>query len=404
MTYIFSDKIATLKPSAIREMFKSLSEPGMISFAAGNPAVESFPVNALAALSSDIFAKTPAAALQYSITEGYAPLRGTVSKRLLERFSIGASRGTGAMFDDETVIVSGGQQGIELACKVLCNEGDTVICENPTFIGGLNAFRSLGAKTVGVPLLGDGIDTDALELTIKNNPRAKMLYIIPTFQNPTGITTSNEKRIKVYEIAKKYGIIIFEDNPYGELRFAGDEIPSIKSMDTEGLVIYCSSFSKILSAGMRVGYVTAPAEIVQKMVVAKQSEDVHTNIFFQMLCHRFMTEYDFDAHIEKIRAIYRRKCSLMLSSLKTHLPGDITFTKPEGGLFVWCTLPDGSDMTEFVRRALKKKVAVVPGTTFNCDTSAPSRSFRLNFSTPTDDEIIEGCRRLGESAREFFAR
>lgn len=404
MTYIFSDKIATLKPSAIREMFKSLSEPGMISFAAGNPAVESFPVDALAALSSDIFAKTPAAALQYSITEGYAPLRGTVSKRLLERFSIGASRGTGAMFDDETVIVSGGQQGIELACKVLCNEGDTVICENPTFIGGLNAFRSLGAKTVGVPLLGDGIDTDALELTIKNNPRAKMLYIIPTFQNPTGITTSNEKRIKVYEIAKKYGIIIFEDNPYGELRFAGDEIPSIKSMDTEGLVIYCSSFSKILSAGMRVGYVTAPAEIVQKMVVAKQSEDVHTNIFFQMLCHRFMTEYDFDAHIEKIRAIYRRKCSLMLSSLKTHLPGDITFTKPEGGLFVWCTLPDGSDMTEFVRRALKKKVAVVPGTTFNCDTSAPSRSFRLNFSTPTDDEIIEGCRRLGESAREFFAR
>lgn len=404
MTYIFSDKIATLKPSAIREMFKSLSEPGMISFAAGNPAVESFPVDALAALSSDIFAKTPAAALQYSITEGYAPLRGTVSKRLLERFSIGASRCTGAMFDDETVIVSGGQQGIELACKVLCNEGDTVICENPTFIGGLNAFRSLGAKTVGVPLLGDGIDTDALELTIKNNPRAKMLYIIPTFQNPTGITTSNEKRIKVYEIAKKYGIIIFEDNPYGELRFAGDEIPSIKSMDTEGLVIYCSSFSKILSAGMRVGYVTAPAEIVQKMVVAKQSEDVHTNIFFQMLCHRFMTEYDFDAHIEKIRAIYRRKCSLMLSSLKTHLPGDITFTKPEGGLFVWCTLPDGADMTEFVRRALKKKVAVVPGTTFNCDTSAPSRSFRLNFSTPTDDEIIEGCRRLGESAREFFAR
>lgn len=398
MTYNFSEKIANLKPSAIREMFKSMSQPGMISFAAGNPAPESFPVEQLASLAADIFANSSTAALQYSITEGYAPLREAVAARVKSKFKIGRSTAAGDRYDDETIIVSGGQQGIELACKVLCNEGDAVICESPTFIGGLNAFRSNGAKTVGVPLESDGIDVEALEETIKNTKNAKMLYLIPTFQNPSGITTSLEKRIKIYKIAKKYGIIIFEDNPYGELRFAGEDIPTIKSLDTEGLVIYCSSFSKILSAGMRVGYVTAPSQITQKMVVAKQSEDVHTNIFFQMLCHRFMTECDIDGHIGKIRDIYRRKCSLMLENLERNLPQEISFTRPEGGLFVWCTLPEGASMENFVKVALDKKVAVVPGTTFNCDTTAPSLSFRLNFSTPSDSDIVEGCRRLGEAA------
>ncbi|MBQ9080214.1 MAG: PLP-dependent aminotransferase family protein [Clostridia bacterium] len=401
MNYTFSNKIASLKPSAIREMFKSLTDPNIISFAAGNPAPESFPVDDLARLSADIFATSATSALQYSVTDGYAPLRQAVAKRLKQKFNIGKSAAEGDKYDDTTVIVSGGNQGIELACKVLCNEGDVVICENPTFIGGLNAFRSCGAKTVGVPLLDDGIDTDALEQTIKSTPNARMIYLIPTFQNPAGTSTSLEKRIKIYEIAKKYGILIFEDNPYGELRFAGEEIPTVKSLDTEGLVIYCSSFSKILSAGMRVGYVTAPDEIVQKMVVAKQSEDVHTNIFFQMLCHRFITECDLDAHIEKIRAIYRRKCSLMISTLEECMPKSFKFTRPEGGLFVWCTLPEGVDMNAFVKKALEKKVAVVPGTTFNCDPDAPSRSVRLNYSTPTDDQIVEGCRRLGETAREF---
>ncbi len=401
MTYRFSKKIADLKPSAIREIFKSVTDPDIISFAAGNPSPESFPVDELARLSADIFRTASTPALQYSITEGYPPLRKAVAQRVRAKFNIGRSEAAGDKYTDDTIIVSGGQQGIELACKVLCNEGDAVICENPTFIGGLNAFRSCGAVTVGVPLAGDGIDTSALEETVKKTPNARMIYLIPTFQNPTGITTSLEKRIKIYEIAKKYGIIIFEDNPYGELRFSGEEIPTIKSMDTEGLVIYCSSFSKILSAGMRLGYITAPCEIAQKMVVAKQSEDVHTNIFFQMLCYRYMTECDIDAHVEKIRGIYRRKCGLMISGLEKNLPGSISFTRPEGGLFIWCTLPEGSDIIRFVRSALQKKVAVVPGTTFNCDTAAPSLSVRLNYSTPSDGQIIEGCVRLGETAREF---
>ena len=403
MEYIFSNKIADLKPSAIREIFKSLSDPTIISFAAGNPAAESFPVDDLARLSADIFEHAPVAALQYSITEGYPPLRETIAKRQHEVFGIGKSVTAGDAFNDSTMVVSGGQQGIELACKVLCNEGDVVICENPTFIGSLNSFRSNGARTVGVEMEEDGISIEGLERAIAENPNAKLLYLIPTFQNPSGITMSAEKRHLVYEVARRHSLMILEDNPYGELRFAGSEIPTIKSMDTEGLVIYCSSFSKILSAGMRLGFVVAPEAIVSKMAVAKQGEDVHTNIFFQMLCHRFMTECDLDAHIQKIRALYRHKCTLMLTQLEKELPAEITFTRPEGGLFIWCTLPEGVDMNAFVRAALEKKVAVVPGTAFNCDTEAPSRSFRLNYSTPTDEEIVKGVKRLGETARALLA-
>lgn len=404
MTYNFSDKIKELKPSAIREIFKSLSDPSVISFAGGNPSPESFPVKELAALSADIFANDPNGALQYSISEGYIPLRKAVAKRLEEKFAIGKSKAKGDAFDDETIIVSGGQQGIELTCKTLCNEGDVVISENPSFIGALNSFRSCGAKVVGVDMEEDGIDIAALERAIRENPRAKMIYMIPTFHNPLGLTMSEAKRKAVYEIAKKYQIIIFEDNPYGELRFAGKEIPTIKSMDTEGLVVYCSSFSKILSAGMRVGFVTAPSEFVQKMVVAKQGEDVHTNIFFQMLCYRYMTECDMDAHIEDIRALYRRKCNLMLDSLDKYMPKEVKFTRPEGGLFIWCTLPDGIDSMEFVRTALERKVAVVTGTAFNCNLADGSDSFRLNYSTPSDEQIVNGIKILGETAADILAK
>lgn len=404
MEYQFSDKLANLKPSAIREIFKNLTDPTIISFAAGNPAAESFPVAELARLSADIFESTPVGALQYSITEGYPPLREAVARRQREVFGIGRSVANGDAFNDSTMIVSGGQQGIELACKVFCNEGDTVLCENPTFIGSLNSFRSNGAKTVGVEMDKDGIDPDALERAILENKNVKLLYLIPTFQNPSGITTSLEKRRRIYEIAKKYSLPILEDNPYGELRFAGEEIPTVKSMDTEGLVIYCSSFSKILSAGMRLGFVVAPEQIISKMAVAKQGEDVHTNIFFQMLCYRFMTECDLNGHIQKIRTLYRHKAGLMIAELEKHLPPEISFTRPEGGLFLWCTLPEGADMQALVREALARKVAVVPGIAFNCDESAPSSSFRLNYSTPTDEQIVEGVKRLGEAARAVLAR
>ncbi len=392
MNYIFSDKLANLKPSAIREIFKSLTDPSVISFAAGNPSPDSFPVEALKTLASDIFTSDSTTALQYSVTEGYPPLRDAVVARQKKRFGESMVQSY-----DSALIVSGGQQGIELCCKAFCNEGDSVICENPSFIGALNAFRSCGARTIGVPLTKDGIDLNRLEETLRSTPRAKLLYVIPTFQNPSGITASLTVRHGMLELAKKYNIMILEDNPYGELRFAGKDIPTLKSMDTEGRVIYCSSFSKILSAGMRVGFVIAPTEIISKMVVAKQSEDVHTNIFFQMLCYRYMTEYDLDGHIAMINRLYKRKCEIMLSAIDRRIPGDaVRFTRPEGGLFIWGTLCHANDSTEFVRKALEKKVAVVPGATFNCNTDEPSPSFRLNYSTPSDEQIEEGIKRLGE--------
>ena len=402
MTYQFSDKIASLKPSAIREILKAPKDADTITLAAGNPAPETFPVADLARFAADIFANDSTTALQYGATDGYEPLRRAVAERQKTVWGIGKSVAYGDSFNDTTIIVSGGNQGIELAAKVFCNEGDTVICENPTFIGGLNAFRSCGYNTVGVPIEEDGMNVEALEATIKATPNAKLLYIIPTFQNPAGITTSLEKRKAIYEVCKKYGLMILEDNPYGELRFAGEEIPTIKSFDTEGLVIYCSSFSKILSAGMRVGFVVAPEEVAAKMVVAKQSEDVHTNQFFQMLCYKFMTECDLDAHIAMIREVYGRKCRLMLDCLEKELPSSVKFTRPEGGLFIWVTLPDGVDAAAFLKACMAEKLMIVPGATFNCDVTEGSMSFRLNYSTPSDQQIIEGVARLGKVAREFL--
>jgi len=397
MNYRFSDKMVDMKPSAIREIFKSLGTPGAISFAAGNPAPESFPVKEMGEISAEIFRDTPVAALQYSITEGYPKLREQVTDRLHEKFSTGGK-------DDSVVIVSGGQQGIELSCKVLCNEGDVVIAENPSFIGALNAFRSLGAKIVGVELEDDGISVAGLEAALKANPQTKMIYVIPTFQNPAGITMSLEKRKAVYALARKYDVILFEDNPYGELRFAGEDLPTLKSMDTDGRVIYGGSFSKILSAGMRVGFVCANNAIISKIVVAKQVEDVHTNIFFQMLCSRYIAEYDLDAHIRDIRALYRRKSGVMLGALDRFMPKSVSFTRPEGGLFLWCTLPDGVELGQFVRRAVERNVFVVPGTAFNCDESAPSRSFRLNYSMPSETEIEKGIALLSDLIMEMEAK
>ena len=395
MEYRISEKMQALKPSAIREIFKALTDPTIISLAAGNPSPESFPVEDLARISAEIFSDSSTAALQYSVTEGYPPLREDVKARLASRFGIGRDF-------DMTIITSGGQQGIELLCKTMCDEGDTVIVEEPSFIGALNAFRSNGAKLVGIPMEDDGIDIGKLENAMKNNPRAKILYLIPTFQNPSGTCMSLEKRKKVYDLAKKYNIIILEDNPYGELRFAGEEIPTIKSFDEDGYVVYSGSYSKVLSAGMRIGFICGPEAIVQKMVVAKQVEDVHTNIFFQMLCHRYIAECDMDKHVADIRKLYKHKCDLMLSELDKKMPKCVRYTRPEGGLFLWCTLPDNISQPDFVKAAMAKKVAVVPGQTFNSDPNSPSQSFRLNYSTPSDEQIVEGIDRLAETVNSML--
>lgn len=394
MKYNFSNKISSLKASAIREILKFTADPTVISFAAGNPAPEAFPVKEVAQISAQLLEESPIDALQYSITEGYPKLRNWLKDRLRKQNMFKDS--------DELIIVSGAQQGIELSCKVLCNEGDTVICEAPSFIGSLNSFKSYRTNLVGIPLNDDGMDIDKLESALKANPNTRFIYTIPNFQNPSGITTSLEKRKAIYALAKRYGVLILEDNPYGELRYAGEDVPTIKSLDTDGIVIYCGSFSKVLAPGLRVGYVCAPAEIVQKIVVGKQVSDVHSNIWAQMICERFVTNYDFEAHLNKLRDIYKHKCNLMLSNLKFSLPTSISLTEPEGGLFIWATLPQGTDMMSFCSKAVQEKVAVVPGNAFMVSESDLTTSFRLNFSTPSDEQILRGVEILGKVARELF--
>ena len=388
MNFEFSEKVKGLKPSAIREIFKSLTDPSVISFAAGNPSPLSFPVEKLQGLANEIFENEAASSLQYGITEGYYPLREQVAKRLKDKFNIGKDF-------DSTIIVSGGQQGIDLACKVLCNEGDTVVCENPSFIGALNAFRSYNVNLKGLDVGDDGIDPCELEALLKEDKRVKLIYLIPTFQNPAGITTSLEKRKAILAIAKKYGVVILEDNPYGELRFSGEDIPTLKSMDDEGIVLYCGSFSKVLSAGMRVGFVCGHSELVQKIVVVKQTNDVHTNLFFQMLCSRFIDRYGLDEHVKSIRALYGKNCAKMLSCMDEQFPSTVKYTRPDGGLFLWVTLPEGTDMKEFIKRTIDAKVAVVPGETFLPEPDKKTYSFRMNYSMPTEEQIEKGVGLLG---------
>lgn len=392
----FSDNVSALQPSAIREILKFTSMPGVISFAAGNPAPEAFPTETLADLSAQLFQEDPILALQYSVTEGYTPLRNLLKEKM-------AANGTFTEGKDELIITSGAQQANELTCKVLLNRGDTLICEAPSFIGSLNAFKSYGVNLVGVPMDEEGMDMAALEETLKTQPNCKLIYVIPNFQNPTGGVMSLERRKKLYALACQYDVIILEDNPYGDLRFSGEPVPSIKSMDTENRVVYSRTFSKILAPGLRVGYVSGPAAIISKMIVCKQVADVHSNIWAQALCDRFMRTVDMEQHLEGLRKIYRHKSSLMLDLMDETFSKQVAYRKPEGGLFIWCTLPEECDMPAFCKKAVEEyKIAVVPGNAFLISESDKTTSFRLNFSTPTDEQIIKGTKILGDMTKEYL--
>ncbi len=393
MEYRLSKRMANLKPSAIREILKAAGDPNLISFAAGNPAPEAFPSKELGKIAADIFAEEPVNALQYSITEGYPKLRNQVREILKERQNLDQP-------EMDVIITSGAQQGIELAAKVLCDPGDCIICENPSFIGSLNSFRSQGITLLGVPMEEDGMDLAALEETLKAHPTTKLMYIIANFQNPTGRTTGLAKRQGIYALAKQYDVVILEDDPYGELRFAGQKVPTIKSLDTEGRVIYCGSFSKTVAPGLRLGYLYAHQNLLAKITVAKQGEDVHTSMPSQMMASRFLAQHDYAAHLKKLAEIYRKKANLMLCEMEKHFDPKVTWTKPEGGLFIWCTLPQHVDMLAFCKEATARMVAVVPGVAFNVDTEAPSNAFRMNYSTPTDEQIIKGVEILGALTRE----
>lgn len=395
MSYDLSKKYKNLKPSAVREILKATSQPGMIAFAGGSPAVEAFPCEEVKKLSAEILNENPVSALVYGVSEGYEPLRVNVKNWLKRRENVGSD-------DDVVIITSGGTQVMDIATRILTDEGDTVICEDPSFIGSLNCFRSHGCNLVGVPIDADGMNINALEQAVKENPNAKFIYTIPNFQNPGGTTLSLEKRKKMYEIARKNGIVILEDNPYGNLRVSGSDVPSIKSMDTEGIVIYAGSFSKILAPGIRVAYAVVPKKYAGAFTIGKQVSDVHTGVLNQMIVSKWFDEYDVDAHIEEIKKIYKRKLELMCNSLDEYCGDFITYVKPQGGLFVWAKLPGNVDMIEYVNKLLKRNVAVVPGTAFAVDDTKPCNYVRLNFSTPTDENIVEGVKIMGEIAKEYM--
>ncbi len=394
MDYIFSDKISNLQPSAIREILKATADPSIIPLAAGNPAPDAFPVEEVQKIAENILQTIPVDALQYGVSEGYQPLRDTIADWIKNKENIGTD-------DDTVLILSGATQVMDLVTKVLCNEGDTVICEEPSFIGSLNCFRSYGCRLKGVPVEADGMDMDALEKALDETDKVKFIYTIPNFQNPSGTTMSLEKRQRLYSLAKKHNVIVLEDNPYGDLRVAGENVPTIKSMDTEGIVIYAGSFSKILAPGLRVAYCCGPKQILAKMTVGKQASDVHTPCLNQMIVNEWFKNYDVDAHIAKIQGIYRKRLNLMCDAIDRELGDFVEYVRPEGGLFIWCKLPDYVDMLEFVKKAVDKKVAVVPGNAFLTDDKADTQYIRLNFSTPTEEGIVKGIQILGEIAKDY---
>ncbi len=392
MKYHISDTMKTMQGSAIREMFKTMAKPGIISFAGGNPSPLTFPVDEIKEIAQRVLTQMPSLCLQYGITEGYTPLIQKVEERLRQQgiYQEGSN----------TIITTGGQQGLDLAVKSILNPGETILVEEPSFIGALNAFRTYGAVLKGIPVEEDGMDMEKLEEVLKSDDKVRIIYVIPTFQNPTGITMSLEKRKKLLSLAYQYNVVIFEDNPYGELRFKGENVPTLKSLDTENAVMYFGSFSKILAPGLRLGFTHGIPEIMEKMVVAKQVNDVHTNLLTQVIAYEWLSNYDIDAHIKKARELYGHQCELMLSEMDKHFPSCVKYTRPEGGLFIWCTLPEGVDAAEFVKKGVEKNVAFVPGSNFMTDMSKPCNCFRLNYSTMTDDKIIEGIGILADVLKE----
>ncbi len=383
MTYQYSDNVKNMRPSIIRELLKQMSDPDLISFAGGNPDSDAFPLEQIQTLSERLLREDPMGVLQYSITEGYPGLIESGTDYLNTDFDV-------VREEDSVIITSGSQQIMDLLTRLLCNPGDVVASDDPAFLGAINCFRGHGCDVVSVPLQEDGPDLEALEAVLSATPKPKFFYTIPNFQNPTGVTQSLEKRKAIYALCLQYNVPILEDNPYGELLIHSDAVPPIKSFDTEGIVVYAASMSKVFAPGMRVAFCVAPKEVNGKMVTAKQSSDVHTNLWSQRVCDSFLRECDMGEHLVRLRGIYTEKADFMCDQFDAKLAGRIHYQRPQGGMFIWPQLPDGADMEDFVQRCLDKKLAVVPGNAFYVDDSEPCRYFRANFSTPSLEQIEAG--------------
>lgn len=390
-----SRKMQNVQASAIREILKMTSNPDVISFAGGNPASDAFPVEDLKRISAELFEEDPIGLLQYGITEGDAGFLEAANKFFNREEQV-----TRAV--DQIIATTGSQQIMDLLTKVLCNEGDVVACEEPAFLGALNSFKEDGAVLRGVGFTKEGeLDLAQLETTLSIQPRPKFFYTIPNFQNPMGTTMSLETRKQVLALCKKYGVLILEDNPYGAIRFTNEHVPSIKSLDEDDMVIYAASLSKILAPGLRLAVCIGREDIVGKMVVAKQGADVHTNLWAQKVAARFLSTCDMNAHLSRIQAIYKKKCELMLKTMDETFDQRVTYTRPDGGMFIWVNLPEGSDVLKFAKEAIENNVAIVPGISFYTSEDKPCYALRLNFSTPTDEKIVKGIQILGQMTHQL---
>jgi len=382
-----------MSSSVIRETLKFAQQPDLISLAGGWPAAGLFPVADLADVCRAVLAERSEVALQYGLTEGYLPLRRTLA---------GLAQAKGMPVDEDNVLVTtGSQQALDLVGRVFIDPGDVVLVERPTYLGALQAWRAYGARFASVELDKDGLCVDALEEAIREH-KPKFIYVMPNFHNPAGVTLSHARRLHLLELADRYGVALVEDDPYGDLRFEGEDIPPLYALDAArrpagepGSVIYLSTFSKTLAPGLRLGWIIAPAEVARQLVMAKQGADLHTPSFCQVVAHEYCRRGLLAPHIEQIRATYRQRRDALLAALDRYMPPTVRWTRPQGGLFLWLSLPEQVDSLELLQEAIAAQVAFVPGTAFYAD-GGGRNAMRLTFASTPPDLLQEGIRRLAE--------
>ena len=388
----YSDLGNQLKDSGLGELLALAGKPEMYNFSSGFPAEELFPLRELEEVNRAILLKEGKQAVQYGSSAGYLPLREQIAARMKKVFDADCTA-------EQIFITSGSQQGLSLLAQLFLNRDDVVLVESPTYLGAINAFQLCGPKFVEVPTDAQGIIPEALEEILRTTERVRMMYVIPEFQNPTGVTWTMERRRAVMEIVNRYDFPVLEDNPYGELRYDGETMPALKSMDTKGNVIFLGSFSKILMPGLRVGWIVAEPEILEKLNLLKQNVDLQCSSFAQRQVSYFMDLFDLDAHISRLKDLYRKRRTLLYDAIQKDFPAGVTATYPEGGLFLWVTLPEGVDAKALAPKAAARKVAYVPGAPFYPN-GGHGNHLRLNFSTMQEDRIVEGVKLLGQLLRE----
>lgn len=393
MSLRYAKRMDNIKASEIRELLKLTQKPEIISFAGGLPAPELFPVEELEKVSSKVLEEQGTTALQYGPTEGYEPLRVEITKRM-EKVGVECK-------PEDILVTSGSQQGLDFSGKIFLNPGDIVLCESPSYLGAINAFKAYEPEFIGVPTDENGMIMEELEDILKNNDRVRFIYVIPDFQNPSGRTWSIERRKRLIELANEYNVAIIEDNPYGELRFEGEYYPAVKHYDTEGRVIFLGTFSKIFCPGLRLGWVCAEGEVLNKYVLAKQGSDLQSSTISQMQVAKFLEEYDIEAHIEKLKKVYKKRRDLMINTMKEEFPEEIKFTNPEGGLFTWVVLPEYMNARDLAVKAIEKNVAFVPGGSF-FPNGGNENTLRLNYSSMDDEKIVIGIKRLAEAIKSMM--